>query len=150
MNRKVSTEETKQMTGLDITGIRKIRKIYQDEKKIERYELFTEEQVEEIKRIVAYQRRHPHSSYRTAYEAIQMEQALNRLVAEAPDDFTSEAIMTMGENKVDQFFGYFLGLEDLSREFGDEESAELLKNLESAILARIILKAQKSRMAVSL
>lgn len=71
-----------------------------------------------------------------------MEQALNRLKIETPDDFTSEAILTMGEEKVDRFFELFLGLEDLLREF-DDESAEILKNLESAILARIVLKTQK-------
>lgn len=141
-NKKISTEETKKMTGLDASGIRKIRKIYQDEKKIDRYELFDQEQIEEIKRIVAYQRHHPHSSYKIAYEAIKMEQALNRLKIETPDDFTSEAILTMGEEKVDRFFELFLGLEDLLREF-DDESAEILKNLESAILARIVLKTQK-------
>lgn len=32
---KISTEDTKKMTGLDASGIRKIRKIYQDEQKIE-------------------------------------------------------------------------------------------------------------------
>lgn len=144
-SKKISTEETKKMTGLDASGIRKIRKIYQDARKIDRYELFTQEQVEEIKRIVVYQREHPHSSYKMAYEAIQMEQTLNRLVIEAPDDFTSEAILTMGEKKVDHFFELFLGLEDLLREF-DDESTELLKNLESAILARIVLKTQKGKM----
>lgn len=144
-SKKISTEETKKMTGLDTSGIRKIRKIYRDEKKIDRYELFTQEQIEEIKRIVAYQREHPHSSYKMAYEAIQMEQALNRLVIEAPDDFTSQAILIMGEKKVDYFFELFLGLEDLLHEF-DNESAELLKDLESAILARIVLKTQKGKM----
>lgn len=38
-----------------------------------------------------------------------------------------------------------LGLKDLLREF-DNESAELLKNLEFAILAKIILKTQKGKM----
>lgn len=144
-SKKISTEETKKLTGLDASGIRKIRKIYQDEKRIAPYELFSEEQVEEIKCIVSYQRHHPHSSYRMGYEAIQMEQTLNRLVMEAPDDFTREAILTMGEEKVDRFFELFLGLEDLLREF-DDESAEVLKNLESAILARIVLKTQKGKM----
>ncbi len=141
---KISTAETKRRTGLDASGIRKIRKIYQDEGKIGRYELFTEDQVDEIKRIVAYQRSHPHSSYKIACDAIRREAALNRLMAEAPDDFTCEACLTMGEEKVDHFFECFVALEDLLREF-DEESAEILKNLESAILARVVLKAQKGK-----
>lgn len=133
------------MTGLDASGIRKIRKIYQDEHKIDRYELFTKEQIEEIKLIVAYQRQHPHSSYKMAYEAIKMKKALNRLKIETPDDFTREAILTVGEEKVNRLSELFLGVEDFLREF-DDESAELLKNLKSAILARIVLKAQKSKM----
>lgn len=132
------------MTGLDASGIRKIRKIYQDEQKIERYELFTEVQIAEIKLVVAYQRQHPHSSYKMAYEAMKMKKALDRIKTEAPDDFTNESILTMGEKKLDRFFELFVGLEDLLREF-DDESAEILKNLESAILARIVLKAQKSK-----
>lgn len=50
----------------------------------------------------------------------------------------------MGEEKLEDFFKYFNSLKDLLREF-DDESVELLKNLESAILARIILKTQKSK-----
>lgn len=142
---KISTEDTKKMTGLDASGIRKIRKIYQDEQKIERYELFSKAQVAEIKLIVAYQRQHPHSSYRVAYDAIKMQNALNKLQAEASDDFTSEAILNIGEEKVERFFELFVGLEELLREF-DFESSELLKNMESAILARIVLKARKSKM----
>ncbi len=142
---KISTEDTKKMTGLDASGIRKIRKIYQDEQKIERYELFSKAQVEEIKLIVAYQRKNPHLSYKVAYEAIKMRNVINRLKAEAPDDFTSEAILTIGEEKMERFFELFVGLEDLLREF-DSESAELLKNMESAILARIVLKARKNKM----
>lgn len=144
-NKKISTEETKKMTGLDASGIRKIRRIYQDAKEIDRYELFTQTQVDEIKHIVAYQRNHPHSSYKTAYEAIKMQQVLDKLRVEAPDDFTGAAILAMGEEKLDHFFELFIGLEDLLREF-DKESAEILKNLESAILAKIVLKAQKSNM----
>ena len=92
---RISTEDTKKMTGLDASGIRKIRKIYQDEGKIGRYELFTKEQVEEIKMIVAYQRQNPHSSYKMAYEAVKLKNALDRLKIEAVDDFTSEAILAM-------------------------------------------------------
>lgn len=124
---KISTEDTKKMTGLDASGIRKIRKIYQDEQKIERYELFSKAQVEEIKLIVAYQRQNPHLSYKVAYEAIKMRNVLNRLRAEAPDDFTSEAILTIGEEK-GAFFELFVGLEDLLRE-----------------LARIVLKVRKNK-----
>ena len=142
---RISTEDTKKMTGLDASGIRKIRKIYQDEGKIGRYELFTKEQVEEIKMIVAYQRQNPHSSYKMAYEAVKLKNALDRLKIEAVDDFTSEAILTIGEEKMERFFELFVGLEDLLREF-DSESAELLKNMESAILARIVLKARKNKM----
>lgn len=141
---RISTEDTKKMTGLGASGIRKIRKIYQDEGKIGRYELFTKEQVEEIKMIVAYQRQNPHSSYKMAYEAVKLKNALDRLKIEAVDDFTSEAILAMGEEKLEDFFKYFNSLKDLLREF-DDESVELLKNLESAILARIILKTQKSK-----
>ena len=136
---RISTEDTKKMTGLDASGIRKIRKIYQDEGKIGRYALFTKEQVEEIKMIVAYQRQNPHSSDKMAYEAVKLKNALDRLKIEAVDDFTSEAILAMGEEKLEDFFKYFNSLKDLLREF-DDESVELLKNLESAILARIILK----------
>lgn len=142
---KISTEETKRITGLDASGIRKIRKIYQEEGKLERYELFSKTQVEEIKRIVAYQRQHPHSSYRVAYDAIKMQDALNRLKEEAPDDFTGEAILIVGEEKMDRIFELFVEIEDLLREF-DDESAQLLQNVESAILARIVLKARKSKM----
>lgn len=141
---RISTEDTKKMTGLDASGIRKIRKIYQDEQKIERYELFSKAQVDEIKLIVAYQRQHPHSSYKVAYEAIKMQNALNRLNAESSDDFTGEARLIIGEEKLESFFELFVGLEDLLREF-DGESTELLKNMESAILARIVLKARKSK-----
>ena len=74
-NIKISTNDTKKMTGLDDSGIRKIRKIFQDEQRIGRYEHFDEEQVEEIKTIVAYQRLHPHSSYKVAYEAVKMQNA---------------------------------------------------------------------------
>lgn len=132
------------MTGLDASGIQKIRKIYQDEGQIERYELFSKAQVAEIKRIVAYQHQHPHSSYRVAYEAIKMQNVLDKLNAETCDDFTGEALLTMGSEKLERFFELFVGLEDLLREF-DAESAELLKNMESAILARIALKARKNK-----
>lgn len=91
------------MTGLDASGIQKIRKIYQDEGQIERYELFSK-----------------------------------------AHDFTGEALLTMGSEKLERFFELFVGLEDLLREF-DAESAELLKNMESAILARIALKARKNK-----
>ncbi|MEZ3432068.1 MAG: hypothetical protein K1W36_17960 [Lachnospiraceae bacterium] len=73
-----------------------------------------------------------------------MQNALNRLNAEASDDFTGEARLIIGEEKLESFFELFVGLEDLLREF-DGESTELLKNMESAILARIVLKARKSK-----
>ena len=79
-----------------------------------------------------------------AYEAVKLKNALDRLKIEAVDDFTSEAILAMGEEKLEDFFKYFNSLKDLLREF-DDESVELLKNLESAILARITLKTQKSK-----
>jgi len=148
-NIKISTNDTKKMTGLDDSGIRKIRKIFQDEQRIGRYEHFDEEQVEEIKTIVAYQRLHPHSSYKVAYEAVKMQNALDKLKTEAVDDFTSEAVLTMWEGKFELFCKFFSLLEDLLIEF-DDESVELLKNLESVILARIILKTQKIKKTAAL
>lgn len=89
--------------------------------------MFSKAQVEEIKRIVAYQRQYPHLSYKVAYEAIKMQNVLNRLKVEVPDGFTSEAILTIGEEK-GAFFELFVGLEDLLRE-----------------LARIVLKVRKNK-----
>lgn len=148
-NLKISTNDTKKMTGLDDSGIRKIRKIYQDEQRIGRRELFTKKLVEEIKEVVAYRRLNPHSSYRVAYDAVQMKNALDRLRTETVDDFTSEAVLAMGEGKFELFSKFFSLLEDLLIEF-DDESVELLKNLESVILARIILKTQKSKKMAAL
>ena len=73
-----------------------------------------------------------------------MQNVLDKLNAETCDDFTGEALLTMGSEKLERFFELFVGLEDLLREF-DAESAELLKNMESAILARIALKARKNK-----
>lgn len=53
-------------------------------------------------------------------------------------------LIFIAKNKIKMRFP-ILGLKDLLREF-DNESAELLKNLEFAILAKIILKTQKGKM----
>lgn len=78
-----------------------------------------------------------------------MQNALDKLKTEAVDDFTSEAVLTMGEGKFELFCKFFSLLEELLIEF-DDESVELLKNLESVILARIILKTQKIKKTAAL
>lgn len=148
-NPKISTNDTKKMTGLSNSGIRKLRKIFQDKQRIGPYEQFDAEMVEELKEIVAYQRLNPHSSYDVAYDAVQMKNALDRLKTEAVDDFTNEAVLAMGEGKFELFSKFFSLIEDFLIEF-DDESVELLKNLESVILARIILKTQKNKKTAAL
>lgn len=143
-NEKISTTDTKKLTGLDDSGIRKIRKIFQQKKRLGCRELFSKEQVDEIREIVEYQRQHPHSSYMTAYDAITMKNALDLIITEEADDFTTLAILTMGEKELDRFFGLFNQLTDLVAAY-DNESAQILKNLQSLILAKICLQAQNSK-----
>lgn len=138
--KKVSTEDTKKMTGLDNSGIRKIRKIYQEKGRLKPRELFSEKQVDEIKLIVQYQRCHPHSSYRIAYEAIMTQKALNFILKEQPDDLTGRAILVMGgEEKLDYFFKLCNALTDFLKDY-DSDSVQVLTNLQSLILAKIASK----------
>lgn len=106
---KISTEDIKKWR-VGCFGNPKSSKIYQDEQKIGRYELFSKAQAEKNKFAVVYQRQYPHLSYRVAYEAIKMQNVLNRIKAETPDDFTSEAIFTIGALKIERFLNFSLGL----------------------------------------
>lgn len=140
---KISSEETKKMTGLNDAGLRKIRKIYQKDKRLKCRELFSEKQVEEIIRIVQYQRAHPHSSYEMAYEAVTMKRTLEKILTENPDDFTGGASLVIGEKNLDIFFEKFNDLSDFLMPI-DRKSAQILINLQPLILAKIALKAPKS------
>lgn len=135
----VTTEETKKITGLDDSGIRKLRKIYRDKGQIGSRELFTVEQVEDLKKIVKYQRENPHVSYQVAYDIVWAEIKKN-LFGEAADDMVKLASLAMGEKKLDRFFDLFNALTDLIKPY-DEDSAELLKNAQSPILAKIGITA---------
>lgn len=54
-----------------------------------------------------------------------MQNALNRLNAEAPDDLTSEVCLIIAEEKLESFFELFVGLENLLSEFDGESTTAI-------------------------
>ena len=70
-----------------------------------------------------------------------MQNALNRLNAEAPDDLTSEVCLIIAEEKLESFFELFVGLENLLREFDGESTTAICTAAETKKRG----SAQKSR-----
>ena len=63
----VSTAKTKEILQISNTGLRKIRALYRSKGLIQDRELFTVEQIEELKKIIAYQREHRRISFDDAF-----------------------------------------------------------------------------------
>lgn len=150
MSDYVSTDATMETLGITNTGLRKLRALYRAKNRIKDRELFTVEQLDELKKIVTYQRNHPHISFADAYEAITArarikaaEQArakalISRIFETAPDDLTPMARTIMGEQNLEHFFDLFNELTDLLRQY-DDDTTQTLIGLQSLVLAKICI-----------
>lgn len=150
MSDYISTAATMATLGITNTGLRKLRALYRAEGQIKDRELFTVEQIEELKQIVTYQRNHPHISFEDAYHAItaqaRIEAAeearakalISQIFDIAPDDLTPMAQAIMGEQQLEHLFDLFNELTDLLRQY-DEDAAQTLISVQSLILAKICI-----------
>ncbi len=146
----IPTAETMETLKVTNTGLRKLRALYRAEGRIKDRELFTATQLEELKRIVAYQRSHPHISFEDAYNAVtatarikaaeeaRTKALISRIFDVAPDDLTPLAQAIMGEQKLERFFTLFNELTDLLRQY-DDDAAQTVISVQSLVLAKICI-----------
>ncbi len=146
----VSTAKTKEILQISNTGLRKIRALYRSKGLIQDRELFTVEQIEELKKIIAYQREHRRISFDDAYNAVTAKARLKAaeearakaLISQifdiAPDDLTSLTQAIMGEQQLEHLFELFNQLTDLLRQY-DDDAAQTLISVQSLILAKICI-----------
>lgn len=150
----ITTEDTIKATGLTQEGLKKIRRVYRKYGRIQDFQLFDDQQVEEIKQVVAYKQLNTRMSYESAYLCVtqkdkQLEEKLVRMIEESGDESEKKVKEVFNEilgEKADELFRRLNSVTDYLKEIGEDDAQKMLISFQEvlvrAIVARELIKSR--------